>query len=247
MGNQVGLLKFLVSDSGKILVGFVLTTVLGSLITYFVQRISWQRQSRLELFRQRTKDGTDLLERLSSMIDRRAYRLQRLLWAIEENRNYKTIAEREREYYEVVIEWNENLRSMHNGIRLLIGEDEAVSFLEYEDDFRESPQSLHYMFVVAHRAVLYAKKNPDAVFKARQAVDEVFWKLADFLYDATTVFTKRSSSLHLLDFSLAIAPDAKKRQTAKRRSTLPSERLSVAKLHEFENKSPLHTPKPQTD
>lgn len=187
------------SEQGKLLAGFLLTTLLGGWLGYLVQALSWKRQAKLDLFQQRYKEGTEFLERLSVLIDRRYFGLQRLFWAIESNVEAKKLAVREREYFQTVVEWNHNLRSAHNRIRILIGENEALAFLDYGDDFRlDDPRSLHYRFVKAHRAVTAAKSDPSLVLVAERAVYQLNWALSGFLYDVTTLFTQRASSLSLL-------------------------------------------------
>jgi hypothetical protein len=202
------------TDQGKLLAGFVLTTVLGAALAYLFQWLSWRRQVRLDLFRQRYTDGTQLLERLSSMIDKRYFRLQRLVWSIADNAVPEKTAAREQEYFEAVAEWNERLRAIHNGIRLLIGESEALQFLDYADDYRpDDPHSLHYRFVKAHQAVLAAKNDPSRVAIAKEEVDRLNWTVSRFAYDVTTLFMNRAASLALLR-EVSMSPQSKDRQTS---------------------------------
>jgi hypothetical protein len=187
------------SDQGKLLAGFVLTTVIGGVLAYLFQSLSWRRQVRIDLFRQRYVEGTQLLEQVSSMVDKRYFRLQRLLWVISDHAPPEKIAEREKEYFEAVVEWNEKLRSIHNRLRLLVDDSAALQFLDYGDDYRqEAPQSLHYRFVKAHRAVLKAKDDSALATSAKEEVDRLNWSLSRFAYDVTTLFMARASSLQLL-------------------------------------------------
>lgn len=187
------------TDQGKIIAGFFLTTVIGSALAFLFQRLSWRRQARTELFRQRYLDGTKLLEELSNLIDRRYFRLQRLLWAIPTKGGEEIIKLREKEYFETVQEWNEKLRSIHNRIRLLVGDAEALQFLDYKDDFQQdSPKSLHYRFVRAHREVLKAKANHAHLPTAQAEANRLNWALSRFAYETTTLFMTRASSLTLL-------------------------------------------------
>src|SRR4051794_32840837 len=166
-----GLWDRLGTDQGLLVLGFLLSSVLGGLVTHFFQKLSWQRQAKLDLYSQRYKEGNQFLECLSSLIDRRYFGLKRLLWAIEENAHREKLAAREKDYSISVVEWNNNLRSMHNRVRILIGEDEALSFLDYEDDYhQDAPRSLHYRFVLAHRKVMAAKADPTVLPAAQQQV-----------------------------------------------------------------------------
>ncbi|AIL62460.1 hypothetical protein [Pseudomonas alkylphenolica] len=191
--------RALATEVGRVVVGFLFTTILGGCLGYFFQWMTWRRQARLDMYRQRYADGALLLEQLSSIVDRRYFRLQRLIWAICDGAPAEKLAIRESEYFETVSEWNENLRSFHNRIRLLIGEKESLRFLDYADDNRgDNPESLHYRFVKAHRLVVAAKNNPKLSVSARLAVNQLNWSVSSFAYDITTLFVHRASSLELL-------------------------------------------------
>jgi hypothetical protein len=203
------------TDQGKLLFGFVLTTLVGGVLTSVFQWLSWRRQARIDLFRQRYVEGTQLLEQLSSMIDKRYFRLQRLVWAIGDSALPEKIVQREKEYFEAVVEWNEKLRSIHNRLRLLVGDSVALQFLDYADDYRQQdPQSLHYKFVKAHRAVLRAKDDGTKAASAKEEVDRLNWSVSRFAYDVTTLFMSRASSLELLRAAVNSTEQVKARQVS---------------------------------
>ena len=56
----------LATDTGLLVLGFFLSSVLGGLLTYLFQRLSWRRQARLDLYSQRYREGNEFLERLLS-------------------------------------------------------------------------------------------------------------------------------------------------------------------------------------
>jgi hypothetical protein len=202
------------TEQGKLLFGFLFTTVVGGVLAYLFQWFSWRRQARIDLFRQRYAEGTQLLEQLSSIVDKRYFRLQRLIWAIgDKNASPEKIAAREREYFESVVEWNEKLRSVHNRLRLLVGDAEALQFLDYADDHRpKEPRSLHYRFVKAHKAVMEAKDNRAVAPQAKVEVDRLNWRVSRFAYDVTTLFMARASSLALLRSAAPSTEETKVRQ-----------------------------------
>ena len=200
MNILTAILQALQSPLGLLLLGFCLTTVLGGLLTTRLQRALWERQTRLEVFRRRYEEGTVFLDQLSSLIDRRLFGLQRLLWVIEEGVEADQLETKEREYFQTVIEWNGTLRSNRNKIRLLIGESQASDFLDYRDDGRqEHPRSLHYQFVKAHNAVISANSGGMSTEQAQREVNSLNWTCSSFLEDLTTVFAQRATSLTLLD------------------------------------------------
>jgi hypothetical protein len=200
------------TDQGLVILGFVLSSLLGGLVAYLFQQLSWRRQAKLDLYGQRYRDGNEFLDRLSSRIDRRYFALKRLLWAVEEDAEPGKLAARERAYFKTVIEWNNNLRAMHNRVRLVIGEAEALAFLDYEDDYRqEDPRSLHYQFLLAHRALMQAKADRSLLDVARREADRLNWTLSSFLYDVTTLFAARANSLALLRVPDGRADESKPR------------------------------------
>ena len=121
------------------------------------------------------------------------------MWAIADNDDAK-ISAREKEYFKVVVRWNNSLRSNRNNIRLLIGDPEADAFLDYNDDARlKNPASIHYKFVMAHRGVLSSKLNPEQRSPAQNVVTHLNYSISGFLERLTTEFTRRANSLAILE------------------------------------------------
>ena len=213
-GNMLGpIWTSLGTEQGKLVAGFILTTVMGGFLAHLFQQLTWRRQARLDLFRQRYNEGTQLLERVTSLADRRFFRLQRFIWAITDASDPSTVALRETEYFDAVIQWNESLRAVHNGLRLLVGDTASLEFLDYSDDARpDAPRSLHYRFVRAHRAVLHAKSDPASWERAKQEVERLNWAVSRFVYDSTEVFMRRAASLALLRSTPPTTADRRARQ-----------------------------------
>jgi peptidoglycan hydrolase-like protein with peptidoglycan-binding domain len=94
MGDQVLLL----------LLGFVLTSVAGGLITFYFQIKTAERNLR-ETERQA---ATTVFDEISRAMDRRLYRMWQLQWGLEsgdEDRMDRALGE----YRKVLVEWNDNL------------------------------------------------------------------------------------------------------------------------------------------
>ena len=94
MTNQVVLL----------VIGFLLTSVLGGLLGYYLQRRTWKANLRES---ERQAAGT-VFDETSRAMDRRLYRMRQLYWALkggDENR----IAEAFDGYRLVLVEWNDSL------------------------------------------------------------------------------------------------------------------------------------------
>jgi hypothetical protein len=181
-----------------IVFGFILTTIGGAYVTWLLSTRSWPRQTRIDLFRKRYDEGTVFLDDFSRAVGRRFFLMQRLLWAMG-GPDPERIQRLEREYFEAVTAWNASYWVYRNKIRLLVDDAYANAFLDYQDDFRgEHPQSLHYLFVKAHREVQKANTGELSKDDAQSAVDNLNWACSSFLENLTTSFLNRATSLQLL-------------------------------------------------
>ncbi|HEY4379730.1 MAG TPA: hypothetical protein VGN01_05250 [Acidobacteriaceae bacterium] len=186
------------SSLALLVIGFLLTTVTGAIIASMINKKSWERQTRIDLFKQRYVEGTTFLDELSKSVGSRFFALQRFLWAIDTASDEKLQAI-EQHYFKTVSEWNAKYWMNRNKIRLLIGDERANLFLDYRDDFHpDAPQSLHYHFVKAHRFVMSARNKQIATAEAQKAVDDLNWASSELLEILTTEFLKRATALELL-------------------------------------------------
>jgi hypothetical protein len=188
---------------------FLLTTLLGSVVGYFWSTRTWNRQTRIDLHRQRYAEGTKFLDDLSQLVGRRHYLLQRLFWAIKDG-DQETIAEREKKYFEAVEEWNSKYWLNRNKIPLLVGDEQARLFLNYDDDSRQdNPTSLHYTFVRAHRLTLVPKASPETTNdNTASVIQELNFRCSSYLENLTTDFLRRAASLALLEVPASGETDA---------------------------------------
>lgn len=184
--------------------GFLITTVLGGMLGYLLNRRSWQIQTQHEIYRARFDEGIGFLDEISILVGRRFFALQRFFWALQDG-DVDKIAEREREYFLIVAEWNAQFWRNRNKIRLLVGEAQANRFLNYADDYTaDRPTSVHYEFVFAHRKVTEAKTNPVLAAEAKAEIDRLNRKCSVFLEQLTSDFLKRAATLQL--FKLPTSP-----------------------------------------
>jgi hypothetical protein len=65
-----------------IVVGFLLTTVVGGLLGVYLQRRSWSHQYNVQLAAAGRDRAVALFEELSRLLDRRLYRMRRLYWTL---------------------------------------------------------------------------------------------------------------------------------------------------------------------
>jgi Putative peptidoglycan binding domain len=100
-------------DLLPLIVGFLLTSVLGGLLGYLFQRRTWAHQHEMQQRDQERQQALRTFEEVSRLLDRRLYRMRRLYWAAR-SRAHETgerseLASALADYREVLIEWNDNL------------------------------------------------------------------------------------------------------------------------------------------
>src|ERR1700754_1017164 len=153
-----------------LLEGFALTTVAGSILSYYIQKRNWARQTKLDLYKRKYDEGIKFLDELSELIGNRLFFLQKLLWVLSDN-DAERVAAIEKVYFPIVETWNSRYYKNRNKIRLLVNEESADSFLSYADDNKgDAPDSLHYKFVIAHRKVMASKNNRSILGEAQDKV-----------------------------------------------------------------------------
>ncbi|WP_089724135.1 hypothetical protein [Candidatus Thiosymbion oneisti] len=181
-----------------LIVSFLLTGILGGFWVHRLKRRSWSEETKHALYQARYSEGVEFLDDLSVLVGHRFFLLQRLMWAIESGDDER-IENREASYLKVVEEWNSKFWRNRNKIRLLVGEEQSNHFLDYRDDnARGKPKSLHYKFVIAHRAVIQAKANKEDINTAVRQVTELNWKCSVFLERLTSEFLSRATEIQLL-------------------------------------------------
>ena len=92
-----------------LLVGFVLTTLVGGYLTQSWQTRSARIQREAEHKRTEQAAATRLFEELSRLMDKRLYRMRRVHNGLGSNVSGEKMQKRWDSYREVLFEWNENL------------------------------------------------------------------------------------------------------------------------------------------
>ena len=98
MGNQVSLL----------LLGFLLTTVLGGLLGYVFQRRAWSHQFAMQRRSAEREAASAALHELANLLDKRRYRMLQVYWRLDwaDGREFE---EAVTDYRAVLEEWNDGL------------------------------------------------------------------------------------------------------------------------------------------
>ncbi len=163
------LVRFLNSQMGLLVIGFVFTSIIGTYLSETFQEQSfekqmqiedereiaaWKRDKKFEVLKRQLDEGQSSLEEISDLINLRFYRLQK----VYNNINTNDLANAEKnwkEYFETVETWNVKQSIYQNKITRLVSPVEGQKFNNYETDNMtlENPKSIHGMFFVCHNKV----------------------------------------------------------------------------------------------
>jgi hypothetical protein len=97
----------------QLVVGFVLTTVLGGLLGTYLQERSWRHQNEARLREAELRRAEAVCHAVSGLLDKRRYRMLRLFHALggraQETVSADALAARLGDYDRVLYEWNDTL------------------------------------------------------------------------------------------------------------------------------------------
>lgn len=147
------LYQWLNSPLSLLIAGFLLTTIVGSYINNAYHNESWRSKARFEIFRERLKEASEAQSSIIVMSNKRIVLLERIVSELGSGR-LQSARDIWKEYYKVVKQWNNNVKSNNNRLSLLFGDGVSLSFLDNQEIPLEQPKSLHYIFRKAHDAVL---------------------------------------------------------------------------------------------
>lgn len=117
-----------------ILLGFALTTVAGGWWASELQRRSWVKQNDEHLKEGERERAGATCQGVMSLLDRRLYRMQRLLWAASVSADRplddEELERRRSEYVEILFSWNDNLNTNLSLVGSYFGDD-ARAYLDH--------------------------------------------------------------------------------------------------------------------
>ncbi len=97
----------------NLLLGFLLTTVVGGFLGSYLQQRAWKHQNEAHLKEEELKRAGEVCESISQLLDKRLYRMRRLYFACQgyaQGILAKEVLERRlKDYDEVLYEWNDKL------------------------------------------------------------------------------------------------------------------------------------------
>jgi len=138
-------------ELGLLLIGFVLTTFLGSLLSYVYQQRSWEHEHLAKRYDAQVESASQAFDEISKLLDRRLFRAKTLMWAYMGEEEGEEIQLRRREYREVVDEWNGTL---NRNLALL----ERYFGKEMQEEFENK---IGAEFRSIHKTLNAYRKHPD--------------------------------------------------------------------------------------
>jgi hypothetical protein len=92
--------------------GFLLTGVLGGALGFVFQRLTWAHQHEVQRREEEYRLAVKIFEEVSSLLDRRLYRMRRVYWAAgrrHEGASGDQLSTALDDYRDVLLVWNDNL------------------------------------------------------------------------------------------------------------------------------------------
>ena len=105
-------------------VTFLFTSVLGGLLASYFQNRTWKHQNRVRLAESERILATKVFESISSLMDKRLYRMRQLNWKIRnDSASAEALDEAMSSYRDVLYEWNDNLNRNLALVQCYFGKD----------------------------------------------------------------------------------------------------------------------------
>ncbi len=142
------------SPFSLLVAGFLFTTLVGSYINLSFHEKSWKSKARFEIFKERLKEASETQDSILPLSNKRIFLLRRIYFELNEDRLQSARAIWKNEYFPLVNEWNNNVKTNNNRLWLLFGSQISVAFLDENENREDSPKSLHHIFRKAHNSVL---------------------------------------------------------------------------------------------
>ena len=121
-----------------LLIGFALTTVVGSFLTDQFQSRAWVREDRAKRQQEQMTRASAIYEEVSRLMDKRLFRLRTLQGALEQDATAEEVTNARVAYRAVVAEWNESLNRNLVVTEMYFGVDARNQLeLDIADGFRQ--------------------------------------------------------------------------------------------------------------
>lgn len=108
--------------------GFFLTGIIGALITFELQAVSWRYQNNSAKLEKELSTASSIFEHVSTATDRRIYRMDKLdRWMLDDT-DEEMVNKLMREYRSVLYEWNDSYNKNKALVNLYFGDGIAERF-----------------------------------------------------------------------------------------------------------------------
>jgi hypothetical protein len=155
-----------------IVVGFVLTSVLGGLLGTYLQRRTWDHQNEARLREEELRRASEICHRVSGLLDKRRYRMLRLFHAlrghVQGTVSTDVMEDKFRDYDQVLYEWNDSLNGNLAMVGTYFGEHARTWLEQAYEVYREVGGELE----AAYREVAQGAK-PAALDTLRRRFSEL--------------------------------------------------------------------------
>jgi hypothetical protein len=122
-----------------ILLGFALTTVAGGWWASYLQQRAWSRQNEVRLIEAAIERAQAACQEITSLLDRRLFRMQRLMWAATRGRaddvDMEELERRRQDYVTILFEWNDHLNANLSVVGTYFGESARAALDQLYEDF----------------------------------------------------------------------------------------------------------------
>ncbi|MCP4651934.1 MAG: hypothetical protein GY858_00920 [Candidatus Omnitrophica bacterium] len=172
--------KIINSKIFLLVLGFLLTGVVGTFLNYQFQKETWKRESQHEIAKRHLDQSRQVIEEVLLHISKRFYAMQKVLWELESER-FDGARLKWKNYAKIKDDWNINVGLYRSRIKILIDENLAYELLDKNNarDYSDR-ESLHALFVVTHYKIKdffdYRGKNEQ---KRKQLEDAALNSLID--------------------------------------------------------------------
>lgn len=158
-------------DILNLIIGFVLTTLLGGLLGSYLQQRSWKHQNEAHLKEEELKRASEVCESVSQLLDKRLYRMRRLYFACEryaqEGSPSKQVLDQKLQDYDAVLyEWNDRLNLNLALVGTYFGQSARVYL---HDNIYESFKSVGSELEQAYREI----QKPNAQYRFPKLLKQI--------------------------------------------------------------------------
>jgi hypothetical protein len=123
-----------------IVLGFVLTTIIGGWWASRLQDRSWKQQNDVRLAEAEHERASAACQEVASLLDRRQYRMLRVLWAATPGENGSVdvveLERRRQAYLEVLFAWNDSLNTNLSLVGTYFGDESRKQLDGLYEDFK---------------------------------------------------------------------------------------------------------------